>query len=82
MPSQEGGVNIPGVVWYIMLFGMLLPYAYDLAILYVIAPSPCRHFGSRRESWHVALCLLKVLLCALLLLVVTGSDIQLAIYSP
>ena len=28
MLSQEGGVNIHAVIWYIMLFCMILPYAY------------------------------------------------------
>ena len=76
MPSQEGGVNIYAVIWNIMLFCMLLPYAYEHGNTLLNAPPCCRYFGSRLLVLQLCACVAKIMLaCMLLLLGVMGSGI-------
>ena len=74
MPSQEGGVNIYAVIWNIMLFCMILPYAYVCSGSPLITSlSPL--FGSRFTPWR--LCALRAKMCvhAAAVVVAVGWDI-------
>ncbi len=52
MPSQEGGVNIPAVIWNIMLFCMILPYAYEFGNALVSAPPVAAILAQDNKSWR------------------------------
>ena len=75
MPSQEGGVNINAVIWNIMLFCMMLPYAYDSAYTPYSCSPVSRLLWLKTISLAALRCALRKVRACLLLLVVMGLGI-------